>query len=277
MTSSRTRLARQRSRLPLGGRSRGVALVTGAARGIGQATVRRLSSEGWNIVAVDRGEDDPRLPYALGTAAELQALGNERVVAIPADVTDPEALGGAVEIAERRWGGLDVVVAAAGVIAGGANAWELDPEQEQAVLEVNLGGVLNAARVGVPALLRRPQPREGRFIAVASTAATRGLPMLAAYCAAKAGVTGFVRALAVELGGTGVTANTVSPGSTRTAILDESARLYGLPGAEAFAHQQPAQRLLEPEEIAGLISWLAGPHSGGATGGDYPLDGGLSL
>jgi SDR family mycofactocin-dependent oxidoreductase len=277
MTSSRTRLARQRSRLPLAGRSRGVALVTGAARGIGHATVRRLSSDGWNVVAVDRGEDDPRLPYALGTVAELQALGNERVVAIPADVTDPEALAGAVEIAERRWGGLDVVVAAAGVIAGGTTAWELDADQQQAVLDVNLGGVINAARAGVPALLRRPQPREGRFIAVASTAARKGLPMLAAYCAAKAGVTGFVRALALELAGTGVTANVVSPGSTRTAILDESARLYGLASAEAFADQQPAGRLLEPEEIAGLIAWLAGPQSSGATGADYPLDGGLSL
>jgi SDR family mycofactocin-dependent oxidoreductase len=263
--------------LPLAGRSRGVALVTGAARGIGYATVRRLSSEGFNVVAVDRGSDDPRLPYALGTIAELQSLANERVVTIPADVTDAEALAGAVEIAERRWGGLDVVVAAAGVIAGGVPAWELDAEQEQAILETNLGGVLNAARAGVPALLRRPQPREGRFIAVASTAATRGLPNLAAYCASKAGVTGFVKALAVELGGTGVTANTVSPGSTRTAILDESARLYGLHEAEAFADQQPIKRLLEPEEIAALIAWLASPASAGATGGDYPLDGGLSL
>src|SRR3954469_4282316 len=244
MTSSRTRLARQRSRLPLGGRSRGVALVTGAARGIGYATVRRLASDGYNVVAVDRAEDDPRLPYALGTAAELQRLGSERVVAITADVADLEALNGAVEIAERRWGGLDVVVAAAGVIAGGTNAWELAPEQERAVLEVNLGGVLNAARVGVPALLRRPQPREGRFVAVASTAASRGLPMLAAYCASKAGVTGFVRALAVELGGTGVTANAVSPGSTRTPILDESARLYNLDSGEAFAAQQPLGRLV---------------------------------
>jgi NAD(P)-dependent dehydrogenase (short-subunit alcohol dehydrogenase family) len=163
------------------------------------------------------------------------------------------------------------------VIAGGVPAWELGAEQERAILETNLGGVLNAARAGVPALLRRPQPREGRFIAVASTAATRGLPNLAAYCASKAGVTGFVKALAVELGGTGVTANTVSPGSTRSAILDESARLYGLHEAEAFADQQPVKRLLEPEEIAGLIAWLASPSSAGATGGDYPLDGGLSL
>jgi len=276
-TSSRTRLARQRSRLPVPGRARGVALVTGAARGIGAATVRRLSAEGWNVVAVDRGSDDPRLPYALGTVAELQALANERIVTIPADVTDVEALGGAVEVAERRWGGLDVVVAAAGVIAGGAPAWELDPQQEQAVLEINLGGVLNAGRAGIPALLRRPQPREGRFIAVASTAATRGLPQLAAYCASKAGVVGYVHALARELAGTGVTANAVSPGSTRTAMLDESARLYGLPDAEAFAGQQPIERLLEPEEIAALIAWLASPASAGATGGHYPLDGGLSL
>jgi SDR family mycofactocin-dependent oxidoreductase len=276
-TSSRTRLARQRSRLPVGGRARGVALVTGAARGIGRATVRRLSAEGWNVVAVDRGADDPRLPYSMGTMVELQSLGNERVVAIGADTCDAEALAGAVEIAERRWGGLDVVVAAAGVIAGGVPAWELDAEQERAVLEVNLFGVLTAARVGVPALLRRPQPRNGRFIAVASTAATRGLPMLAAYCASKAGVTGLIRSLAVELGGTGVTANAVSPGSTRTPILDETARLYGLESAEAFASQQPHGRLLDPEEIAGLIAWLAGPESAGATGGDYPFDGGLAL
>ena len=136
--------------------------------------------------------------------------------------------------AERRWGGLDAATAVAGVIAGGVPAWEVPPGQEQAVLDIDLGGVLNLARVAVPALLRRPEPRHGRFIAVASAAATRGLPKLAAYCAAKAGVAGFVRALATELRGTGVTANALSPGSTATAILDESARLYGLPSAESL-------------------------------------------
>jgi NAD(P)-dependent dehydrogenase (short-subunit alcohol dehydrogenase family) len=90
-------------------------------------------------------------------------------------------------------------------------------------------------------------------------------------------VVGFVGALAAELGGTGVTANAVSPGSTRTAILDESARLYALESAEAFAAQQPLGRLVEPEEVAALIAWLASPQSRGATGGHYPLDGGLSL
>ena len=97
------------------------------------------------------------------------------------------------------------------------------------MLDIDLGGVLTLARVAVPAMLHRPEPRRGRFLAVASAAATRGLPMLAAYCAAKAGVAGFVRALAAELGGTGITANAVSPGSTATPILDESARLYGPP------------------------------------------------
>ena len=217
-----------------------VALVTGAARGIGAATVAALAADGWRVVAADRCADDPALPYALGTRAELDrvvAAAADNAVAVEADVRDPEALAAAVRLAEERWGGLDAAVAAAGVIAGGAPAWQVPAGQEQAVLDVDLGGVLNLARVAVPAMLRRPEPRRGRFLAVASAAATRGLPMLAAYCAAKAGVAGFVRALAAELGGTGVTANAVSPGSTETAMLDESARLYGLPAAGAFAAQ----------------------------------------
>ena len=217
-----------------------VALVTGAARGIGAATVAALAADGWRVVAADRCADDPALPYALGTRAELDrvvASAAGQAVAAEADVRDPEALAAVVRRAEERWGGLDAAVAAAGVIAGGVPAWQVPPGQERAVLDVDLGGVLNLARAAVPALLRRPEPRRGRFLAVASAAATRGLPMLAAYCAAKAGVAGFVRALAAELGGTGVTANAVSPGSTQTPILDESARLYGLSAASAFAAQ----------------------------------------
>lgn len=259
-----------------------LALVTGAARGIGAATVARLKADGFDVLAVDRGEDDPRLPYALGhfhrgpdTAdAALDVVGEGRVVPVQADTTDVDALRAVVE---QAGGVLDVVVAAAGVIAGGVPAWELDAAAEAAVLETNLGGVMAAARVGVPALLRRPEPRAGRFIAVASTAAQRALPQLAAYCAAKAGVVGYVRALAVELGGTGVTANTVSPGSTRTPMLDESARLYGLESAEAFAAQQPLGRLVEPDEVAAVVAFLAGPDTHAITGADYSVDGGLAL
>jgi SDR family mycofactocin-dependent oxidoreductase len=261
-----------------------VALVTGAARGIGAATVRALAAQGWAVLAVDRCADDPALPYPLGSRDELDevvakasAAGPGTALAHVADVRDEAALAAAVAAAEARWGGLDAAVAVAGVIAGGVPLWEVPADEQRAVLDTDLGGVINLARVAIPALLRRPAPRSGRFLAVASAAATRGLPMLAAYCAAKAGVTGLIRALAVELGETGVTANAVSPGSTDTAMLAESARLYGLPGASSFAAQQPVRRLLAPDEVAAALAWLAGEASGGITGAVIPVDGGLAL
>jgi len=262
-----------------------VALVTGAARGIGAATVAALAADGWRVVAVDRCADDTALPYPLGSRAELDRVvanacataDSEVVLAAEADTRDGEALTTAVKLAEDRWGGLDAAVAAAGVIAGGVPAWQLPLDQQHAVLDVNMGGVLTLARVAVPAMLRRPEPRRGRFLAVASAAATRGMPMLAAYGAAKAGVAGFVRALAVELGGTGVTANAVSPGSTATPILDETARLYDLPGARAFAAQQPIGRLLRPAEVAAVLAFLAGEGASAMTGAIVPVDGGLAL
>jgi SDR family mycofactocin-dependent oxidoreductase len=263
-----------------------VAVVTGAARGIGAATVVRLAADGWSVVAVDRCADDPRLPYGLGTADELAAVvdtARERagspgaVISLAGDAASAADMRSALETAEREFGGVDAMIAAAGVIAGGVPLWEMPEAEEEAVLEIDLGAVLVAARVGIPALLRRPEPRSGRFIAVASAAATRGLPLLAAYCAAKAGVTGLVRALAAELRGTGITANAVSPGSTQTPILDESARLYGLESAEEFAAQQPLERLIAPEEVAEAILFLAGTGASAVTGATIAVDGGLSL
>jgi SDR family mycofactocin-dependent oxidoreductase len=259
-----------------------VALVTGAGRGIGAATALALAARGWFVLAVDLACDDPDLPYPMATKAELDAVvaragAPERVRPFIADVRDPAALAKAVSEAERYWGGLDAAIACAGVIAGGVPLWEVPPAQERAVLDIDLGGVLNLARAALPALLRRPEPRQGRFLAVASAAATRGLPMLAAYCAAKAGVAGLIRALGVELAGTGVTANAVSPGSTATPILTESARLYDLQDREAFAAQQPMGRLLEPAEVAEVLAFLAGPGSSGMTGAVVPVDAGLAL
>jgi SDR family mycofactocin-dependent oxidoreductase len=263
-----------------------VAVVTGAARGIGAATVCALAAKGWCVLAVDRAADDVTVPYPLGSEADLSAVvaaagqagaSAGRVASFVADVRDIDEVEAAVAEAEGRWGGLHAAIGCAGVIAGGARQWEVPFEQEQAVLDTDLGGVLNLARAAVPALLRRPEPRSGRFLAVASAAASRGLPMLAAYCAAKAGVAGFIRALAAELGPTGVTANAVSPGSTATAMLDESARLYGLPDALDFASQQPAGRVLDPAEIAAVLAFLAGPDSSGMTGAVVPVDGGLAL
>jgi len=263
-----------------------VALVTGAARGIGAATVLALADAGWSVLAVDSTADDPALPYPMATPADLAGVvsrANEgagapgRVQAATADVRDLEAVTAAVAEAEHRWGGLDAAIAGAGVIAGGIPLWEVPLARQQTVLDVNLGGVMSLARAAVPALLRRPAPRSGRFLAVASAAATRGLPMLAAYCAAKAGVAGLIRALAAELADSGVTANAVSPGSTATPILDESARLYELAGAQAFASQQPMRRLLAPAEVAAVLAFLASPASSGMTGAIVPVDGGLAL
>lgn len=256
----------------------GVVLVTGAARGIGAATVAALAGDGWMVLAFDRASPDPRLPYAMATRDELDAVAaSAGATPFVGDAANADDMAAAVALCEREFGGLDAVVAAAGVIAGGVPLWEVPIEQERAVLEVDLAAVLVAARVGIPALLRRPEPRNGRFVAVASAAATRGLPMLAAYCAAKAGVTGLIRALATELRGTGVTANAVSPGSTATSILDESARLYQLDSADAFAHHQPLDRLIEPTEIAAAIQWLLSPAASAVTGIAMPVDGGLAL
>jgi SDR family mycofactocin-dependent oxidoreductase len=262
----------------------GIAIVTGAARGIGAATVMKLADEGRRVVAVDRAGDDPRLAYALGSGEELDAVaaaaneaaGEERVRAERADAADPAAMAAVLARAED-WDGVEAIVANAGVIAGGAPAWELPQAEEDAVVEVCLRGVMVAARVGIPALLRRPTPRAGRFVATASAASLRGLPGLAAYCAAKAGVSGFIRALGADLRGTGVTAVAVAPGSTDTPILAESARLYALEGAADFATQQPIERLIDPTEIAATIAWLCGPGGAAVTGTTVSVDGGLSI
>ena len=255
-----------------------VAVVTGAARGIGAATVRRLAADGWSVVAVDVCADDPHLTYPMATRAELDALVElGAVTPFVADVRDADALRDAVELAVQSYGGLDAALAVAGVVAGGQPHWETDPEAERVVLEVDLLGVLNLARVAVPAMLQRPEPRSGRFIAVASAAGERGLDKLAAYCAAKAGITGFIRGLAADLGCLGITANAVSPGSTLTPALEASAKLYDLPDTSAFTEQQPIGRLLDPDEVAAALAWIAGVESSAMTGAVVAVDGGLAV
>jgi SDR family mycofactocin-dependent oxidoreductase len=257
-------------------------VVTGAARGIGAAVVRRLAAEGWRVVAVDACCDDPRLVYPLATAGELDAVARAAnsaqpgsVLPVVADVREQKALDAAVELAVAEFGGLDAAVAGAAVMAGGMAAWETPDEVWDVQYEVGLRGVLHLARASVPALLARPEPRTGRFVALASAAAHQGLYHLAPYNAVKHGVLGLVRGLATDLRGTGVTATTVSPGSTDTTMLAATAAQYGLRSAEQFGQQQLVERLLAPEEIAAAVCWLCGPESSAVTGSTLHADGGF--
>jgi SDR family mycofactocin-dependent oxidoreductase len=260
--------------------ARPVALVTGAARGIGASVARRLASDGYAIVALDRCHDDPDLSYPLATRAELDevvAKCGEHAVAVEADVRDQRALDDAVATAVDRFGGLDATVACAGVIGGGAPAWEAAEATWHVNIDVNLTGVWRTARAAVPAMLERPGPRAGRFVAIASAAGIGGHPAIAAYTAAKHGVIGFVRSLAVELGPLGITSNAVCPGSTSTEILEASRDVYDLHSAGEFAIHHPIGRLLQPDEIASAVAWLCGPDQGGVTGIALAVDGGMTI
>jgi SDR family mycofactocin-dependent oxidoreductase len=253
--------------------------VTGAARGIGAEVALSLAKTGWQLVLVDSCADDAAVGYGLATQAELEAsvasCGPQAVGHI-ADVRDQDGLAVAVALATERFGGLDAAVAVAGMIGGGRPAWETSDEVWSAMVDVNLAGVWRLARAAVPAMLQRPKPRQGRFVAVASAGAIVGLPLLSAYVAAKHGVVGLTRSLAAELGPEGITANVVAPGSTRTAALTGSAAIYGLDSPEEFSVHHLEPRLLDPGEVASAVVWLCSLGASGVTGAVLPVDAGMT-
>jgi SDR family mycofactocin-dependent oxidoreductase len=258
-----------------------VAIITGAARGMGAVTARKLADSGWDLVLLDRCEDDPHIGYPLATPEDLEETIEAcrlsgRAEGVIGDVRDQSALDKAVALATDRFGGLDAAVAAAGCIGGGIESWNTPEHLWTTLLGVNLEGAWRLANSAVPALLARAHPRHGRFVAVASAAGTVGMYGLAAYSAAKHGVVGLVRSLAAELGPHGITSNAVAPGSTQTMMLAASADLYGLGDTSSLADGHLLQRLLEPEEPAALIAWLCGPDSSGITGAVIPVDAGMT-
>lgn len=256
-----------------------VAFVTGAARGIGAAVVRRLVAEGCHVTAVDwclAGDGPTAYPQA--DRAELQALADAhpgRVEAVVADVRDRSALAAAAQETVQRWGRLDVAVAAAAVMAGGRPLWETPDEELDLLWDVDARGVWQTAAVTVPHMLAGPDPSGCRFVAVASAAGTHGLFRLAGYNAVKHAVVGMVKGLAADLVGTGVTAAAVSPGSTRTQMLEATAALYDLPHTDAFADSHLVRRVLEPEELAAAVCFCASRDGGVVNGSVVHADGGF--
>ncbi len=257
-----------------------VVLVTGAARGIGAATVRRLVERGDRVIAVDSCQgDDPEIPYPLATREELDSLVatcGDQVVAHVADVRHRVGLQTAVDLALDRWGRLDAAVAAAAVIAGGQPLWETPEEDLELLWDVDVRGVWNTATVTVPAFLAGPDPQGARFVAVASAAASHGLFGLAAYNAAKHAVVGIVKGLAADLVGTGVTACAVSPGSTRTPMLTATADLYDLLAVDDFAGNQLLRRLIDPDEVAATVAFCCSREAAVLNGSVVQADGGFS-
>lgn len=255
----------------------GLAVVTGAARGIGGATAARLAGLGWSLLLVDACSDQPAIEYAMPTPADLETVaercmqaGGTEVDLLRADVADPDFASRLLRALDGRTAA--AAVAAAGAITG-ADGWATSERAWSTLLDVNLHGVRRLAEAAVPGMVERGG---GRFVAVASAAALRAMPKLAAYSAAKAATVGYVRALAADLAGTGVCANVVCPGSTRGAMLAASAAVYDLPDEEALAPQQLLRRLLEPDEVAAAVVWLCGPGASALTGAVLPIDGGLT-
>lgn len=253
-----------------------VALVTGAARGIGAATVARLAADGCAVLALDSCAGPGATPYDLPTRADLEAVAAPwpEVVPVVADVRDPAALRDAVGHAVERWGRLDVAVAAAAVMVGGRPLWETDPAELDLLWDVDVKGVWHTAAAAVPAMLDGPDPSGCRFVAVASAAGSHGLYRLAGYTAVKHAVVGLVKGLAADLVGTGVTAVAVSPGSTRTAMLEQTAAIYATTTDDLVSHQLLG-RVIEPEEMAATIAFCASRDAAVLHGSVVSADGGF--
>lgn len=258
-----------------------VALVTGGARGIGAATVAELCRQGYGVTALDicsGGLVPPGIGYPMANREQLDAVARafpDQVHAVEADVRDREALESAVNATLVRFGRLDAVVAAAGVVVGGLSQWETPDEHLDTLFDVNVRGVWNTAAVTVPVMLAGPSPSECRFVAVASAAGERGLFKLAGYVASKHAVIGIVRGLATDLVGTGLAAMAVSPGSTDTPMLAATADLYETT-PQGLAEHQGIRRLIAPEEIAATIALCCSPAGAALNASVIRADGGFS-
>jgi glucose 1-dehydrogenase len=242
-------------------------LVTGSSKGIGRGIVLRLAQEGADVV-VNYNSDPGGAEEAV---AQICALGRKSV-ALKGNVGSVDGVRTLVADSARALGGLDVLVNNAG-IERHAPFWDVTEADFDAVLNVNLKGVFFATQAFVQHCRTTGQP--GRIVNISSVHEDLAFPNFAAYCAAKGGLRMLTRTLAVELGPLGITINNIAPGAIETPInatlLNDPVKLASLKG------QIPLGRLGKPEDVSGLVAFLASAESAYVTGSTYVVDGGLTV
>jgi NAD(P)-dependent dehydrogenase (short-subunit alcohol dehydrogenase family) len=243
------------------------ALITGGGTGIGRAVAARLSEMGARVTVVGR------------RPGPLEEIANDlsAAQAVAFDVIDEMAVKDGISAATGRFGPVDILINSAGA-AESAPVGRTTLDAWRAVLEVNLTGVFLVTRAVLPGMMERGG---GRIVNVASTAGLKGYAYVAPYCAAKHGVVGLTRSLALEVAKKGITANAVCPGFTETDLLEQSvANIAQKTGAgEEGARKQlvevnPQGRFVQPEEVAETVAWLVGPNSGALNGQAIAVAGG---
>jgi len=265
-----------------------VAFITGAARGQGRSHAVTLAREGADIIAVDIAKQVDSVPYPMATPEDLaetvrqvEAL-DRRIVATQADVRDYDALKEALDDGVARLGRLDIVSANAGIVSYGTLA-ELPEQTWQDMIDVNLTGEWHAAKAAIPHL--RAGGRGGSMILTSSEMGLRGLPNTGHYTAAKHGVVGLMRTLALELAPDFIRVNALAPTTVNTPMVMNSAtyRLFRPdlenPTADDMAEASRAVNALpipwvEPADISNAVLWLASDEARYVTGITLPVDAG---
>jgi NAD(P)-dependent dehydrogenase (short-subunit alcohol dehydrogenase family) len=246
-----------------------VAYVTGGAGGIGRATCEAFFDAGYRVVLTDLHG-----ATSVAAASELDGSG-ERVLGLECDVSSTESVDRAVTAAVGRFGRLDALVNVAGVVGPGPSESLADADWDSLV-SIHLGGTFRCSRAAFPAL---SASGAGSIVSISSIAGRTGFSFRASYCAAKAGIEGLTRALAVEWAKRGVRVNAIAPGHVRTPMLDHSLAIGSVTPeiVEARTNRIPLGRYAQPEEIAAAVLFLSSPAASYITGEVLCVDGAITV